>query len=176
VPDPVGTVTGAVNGAKDAGDQVVGGAKDAAGAVVDQATSTVGGVAGGGGTDPGSGPGAHGGHGTRRATAGPDLRGGSRQAARTATARRTFSSATSRSTVTNSTSGGVTTTSSEPTAVDVGGTSGLAGAIGRVAKRLAFPLALLVLVLAFIVFQHRIDRRDGKLAEAPVGRDVASFS
>jgi hypothetical protein len=43
---------------------------------------------------------------------------------------------------------------------------------GRVAaeatKRAAFPLVLLALVILFLAVQDRIDRRDPKLAQAPV--------
>lgn len=41
---------------------------------------------------------------------------------------------------------------------------------------LAFPLALAVVVVAFLLVQGRLDRRDPKLALAPVGPDVIGFS
>ena len=37
------------------------------------------------------------------------------------------------------------------------------------ATRSAFPIALLLLVALFLAVQNRIDRRDPKLALAPVG-------
>jgi hypothetical protein len=43
------------------------------------------------------------------------------------------------------------------------------------AKRLAFPLVLVFLVLAFLAIQDRIDRRSPKLAIAPPGRDLVTF-
>jgi hypothetical protein len=44
------------------------------------------------------------------------------------------------------------------------------------ARTLAFPLLLLVLVFGFMLVQNRIDRRDPKLALAPVGADHLTFS
>jgi hypothetical protein len=44
------------------------------------------------------------------------------------------------------------------------------------ARTLAFPLLLIVLVFAFMLVQNRIDRRDPKLALAPVGADHLTFS
>jgi len=49
-------------------------------------------------------------------------------------------------------------------------------AITTVAHALAFPVALLVLVLAFVAVQQRIDRRSPKLALARVDRDRVEFS
>jgi hypothetical protein len=50
--------------------------------------------------------------------------------------------------------------------------SNIAGALGRnapaVATRASFPLLLLVLVVIFLLIQDRIDRKDPKLALAPV--------
>ena len=54
--------------------------------------------------------------------------------------------------------------------------SPLGRAVTEVAQRLAFPVALLVIVLAFFVVQHRIDRRSPKLSLARVDRDVVPFS
>lgn len=48
------------------------------------------------------------------------------------------------------------------------------GAI-QVAKALAFPLALAVIVLLFVAVQNRIDRKDPKLALAPVAPDLLRF-
>jgi type VI protein secretion system component VasF len=57
-----------------------------------------------------------------------------------------------------------------------------AATIGRIARRVpteaAFPLgllALLALVGAFLLVQHRIDRRDPKLALAPVTQTLLEF-
>jgi hypothetical protein len=56
---------------------------------------------------------------------------------------------------------------------------GLFDRIGRVAiqaaKALAFPLALALIVLLFVAVQNRIDRRDRKLALAPIAPDLLRF-
>ena len=43
------------------------------------------------------------------------------------------------------------------------------------AKRLAFPLALALIVLLFVAVQNRIDRKDPKLALAPIAPDLLRF-
>jgi hypothetical protein len=43
------------------------------------------------------------------------------------------------------------------------------------AEALAFPLALAVIVLLFVAIQNRIDRKDPKLALAPVAPDLLRF-
>jgi hypothetical protein len=43
------------------------------------------------------------------------------------------------------------------------------------AKELAFPLALALIVLLFVAIQNRIDRKDPKLALAPVAPDLLRF-
>jgi hypothetical protein len=48
--------------------------------------------------------------------------------------------------------------------------------VTAVARGLAFPVALLVLVLGFVAVQQRIDRRSPKLALARVERDRVGFS
>ncbi|MGH2672679.1 MAG: hypothetical protein ACRDHC_06855 [Actinomycetota bacterium] len=53
---------------------------------------------------------------------------------------------------------------------------GLAGPAAEIASRIAFPLALAVLVLLFIAFQNRLDRRDPKLALAATSPDVLRFA
>jgi hypothetical protein len=53
---------------------------------------------------------------------------------------------------------------------------GLAGPAAEVASRIAFPLALAVLVLLFIAFQNRLDRTDPKLALAATSPDVLRFA
>jgi hypothetical protein len=52
---------------------------------------------------------------------------------------------------------------------------GLAGPVAEAASRIAFPLALAVLVLLFVAFQNRVDRRDPKLALAATSPDVLRF-
>jgi hypothetical protein len=42
---------------------------------------------------------------------------------------------------------------------------------GKVAEHSAFPVALLLVVAAFMALQNRIDRNDPKLALAPVFAD-----
>jgi len=44
------------------------------------------------------------------------------------------------------------------------------------ARTLAFPMFLIMLVIGFVLVQNRIDRRDPKLALAPVGADQLTFS
>jgi hypothetical protein len=48
-------------------------------------------------------------------------------------------------------------------------------ALAEAARTLAFPLALAVMIVLFLVAQHRIDRRTPKLAFAPVEPDVVGF-
>jgi hypothetical protein len=52
---------------------------------------------------------------------------------------------------------------------------GLIGPVAEVASRIAFPLALAGLVLLFVAFQNRLDRRDPKLALAATSPDVLRF-
>jgi hypothetical protein len=52
---------------------------------------------------------------------------------------------------------------------------GLGGALADALRVLAFPLALALIVAAFVIVQHRLDRRDPKLALAPVGPDVLAY-
>jgi hypothetical protein len=53
----------------------------------------------------------------------------------------------------------------------------LADAAGEAAKKLAFPLGLALMVGAFLMVQGRIDRKDAKLALAPIDseQDLLSF-
>ncbi|MGH2590909.1 MAG: hypothetical protein ACRDGW_08945, partial [Actinomycetota bacterium] len=51
----------------------------------------------------------------------------------------------------------------------------LAGPAADLAK-LAFPLALIVLVFAFVTVQNRLDRKDPKLALAAATPDVLNFA
>jgi hypothetical protein len=41
-------------------------------------------------------------------------------------------------------------------------------AVGQVAGALRFPAALLCVILLFLALEQRADRRDPKLAEAPI--------
>jgi hypothetical protein len=59
--------------------------------------------------------------------------------------------------------------------VPVGFLDRLVGPAAEVASRIAFPLALAVLVLLFVAFQNRLDRRDPKLALAMTSPDVLRF-
>jgi hypothetical protein len=53
--------------------------------------------------------------------------------------------------------------------------AGRAGGIGAAARQLAFPALLASLVLAFLVIQNRLDRRDPRLASAPLGPELLTF-
>ncbi|MDQ3963122.1 MAG: hypothetical protein M3277_04305 [Actinomycetota bacterium] len=74
------------------------------------------------------------------------------------------------------------TLTSSTTSTDATGPAGVIQQIGRVAaeaaQRAAFPLVLILLVGAFLIGQNRIDRRDPKLAMAPVDsdQDLLSFT
>jgi hypothetical protein len=61
-----------------------------------------------------------------------------------------------------------------PSFLDGGPGALLSGA--RLARTFAFPLGLILLVIGFVFVQHRIDRKDPKLALAPVGSDHLTFS
>jgi hypothetical protein len=52
----------------------------------------------------------------------------------------------------------------------------LAGPAADLAQQLAFPLALIVLVFAFVTVQNRLDRKDPKLALAAATPDVLNFA
>jgi hypothetical protein len=41
---------------------------------------------------------------------------------------------------------------------------------------LVFPSILALIVVAFVAVQNRLDRRDPKLALAPIGPDVLTFA
>jgi len=60
-----------------------------------------------------------------------------------------------------------------------GRSSSLLDRIGRVvsaaAKHVGFPLALALIVIAFLLIQNRLDQSDPKLALAPIKPDVLSF-
>jgi hypothetical protein len=52
----------------------------------------------------------------------------------------------------------------------------IGGAAAEAAKQVAFPLALALVVVAFLMVQNRLDRRDPKLASAPIAPDVRRFA
>jgi len=52
----------------------------------------------------------------------------------------------------------------------------IGGAAAEAAKQVAFPLALALVVVAFLMVQNRLDRRDPKLAQAPIAPDVLRFA
>jgi uncharacterized membrane protein YtjA (UPF0391 family) len=52
----------------------------------------------------------------------------------------------------------------------------IGGAAAEAAKQVAFPLALALMVVAFLIVQNRLDRRDPKLAQAPIAPDVLRFA
>jgi hypothetical protein len=49
------------------------------------------------------------------------------------------------------------------------------GTVGAAARQLAFPALLAIVVLAFLVIQNRLDRRDPRLASAPLGPELMTF-
>jgi hypothetical protein len=49
------------------------------------------------------------------------------------------------------------------------------GTIGTAAKQLAFPVLLATIVLGFLVIQNRLDRKDPRLASAPLGPELLTF-
>jgi hypothetical protein len=57
---------------------------------------------------------------------------------------------------------------------DASGGALLSGA--RLVRTFAFPLVLIFIVIGFVFLQNRIDRKDPKLALAPVGSDYLTFS
>jgi hypothetical protein len=52
---------------------------------------------------------------------------------------------------------------------------GIGRSIANGARALAFPVLLLALVLGFLAVQNYLDRRDPKLARAPVGPEFLAF-
>lgn len=73
--------------------------------------------------------------------------------------------------------GGATSTAvGHPIPASVGGGGGVLVAAARLVRTLAIPLALILLVISFLFVQNRIDRKDPKLALAPVGSEYLTFS
>jgi hypothetical protein len=154
-------------------------AKDTAGGAVDQASGTVNQVVDTvkqtlGGTGPGPDPGPRGG-------GGPGGGGPSGS---------TSNSTHHRGSGAHGTGGGVGLPTgalsaagpvADPSLPAIGAIShrGLFGRVGdqaiRLAKGLAFPAILAIIVVLFMLVQDRIDRRDPKLALAPLAPDVLRF-
>jgi hypothetical protein len=51
----------------------------------------------------------------------------------------------------------------------------IGGAAAEAARQLSFPMALSLIVVAFVLFQNYLDRKDPKLAVAPIAADVIKF-
>jgi hypothetical protein len=51
----------------------------------------------------------------------------------------------------------------------------LGGAAAAAARQLSFPIALSLIVVGFVLFQNYLDRKDPKLAVAPIAADVMKF-
>lgn len=73
--------------------------------------------------------------------------------------------------------GGVETVSPDarPVSTSRGATNPVREALDA-ARRFSLPLSLVALVVAFLVVQSRVDRRDPKLAAAPITDDLLGFS
>jgi hypothetical protein len=72
-------------------------------------------------------------------------------------------------------SGGTTAQPNSVPAAHHSANHGIAGAIGHAAATFGFPLALAVLVIAFVAVQRRLDRKDPKLALARSEPDTVRF-
>ena len=184
VGDAGGAVGDTVDKANDTLNDVVDTAKktvdDTVGKVQDTVDDTVGRVpdptGGGGGTDPiGTGPGDDG-PGGGRTGPGSGRDGGKNGA----TGPSGGGAAPSLVPTVTSPRVSMTGTGMEPVAPSTPEQRpGLAGRIARVAaaaaKGLGFPLALALIVVGFLLAQDRVDRRDPKLALAPIRPEVATF-
>jgi hypothetical protein len=141
-----------VNDAQNPVDQ---GTKAANGAV-QQVQDTVNKVLNPGGGEGGGGPGGGGGSGN-----------GSNQGTGNGSLPTGTSSGTS--------SGGTTAQPNSVPAAHHSANHGIAGAIGHAAATFGFPLALALLVIAFVAVQRRLDRKDPKLALARSEPDTVRF-
>ena len=65
--------------------------------------------------------------------------------------------------------------SMRPQPLDADANQGLAESALEAVRAFAFPLILTILVGAFLVIQHRVDRREPKLVFAPVETDLLIF-
>ena len=72
-------------------------------------------------------------------------------------------------------SGGTTAQPNAAPAAHQSASHGIAGAIGRAAASVGFPLILAVLVIAFVALQRRLDRKDPRLALARSEPDTVRF-
>jgi uncharacterized membrane protein YphA (DoxX/SURF4 family) len=73
--------------------------------------------------------------------------------------------------------GDAPTTAARPLPSMLDDASGKALLFGsQLARTLAFPLVLILLVIGFVLAQNRFDRKDPKLALAPVGSEYLTFS
>ncbi len=162
--DPTGTADDAVKQAQ-----------DTAGGAVDTVTDTVDGILNPPGDD-GGGPGGGGGNGGNGGNHGGGTGGNGTSTGTTSVPG--GSAITPVATLPPTTLSGATVEGQAP----AGGRRGGHGALGRfgdviarAARQVAFPLALTLIVIAFVVMQNRLDRRDPKLAYAPIGPDVLPF-
>jgi len=141
-----------VNDAQNAVDQ----GKDAANGAVQQVNDTVNKVLNpGGGDGGGGGPGGGGGS------------GGSGSG--------TGSGSLPTGTSGGTSSGGTTTQPNSVPAAHHSAAHGFGGVIGHAAATFGFPLALALLVIAFVAVQRRLDRKDPKLALARSEPDTVGF-
>jgi hypothetical protein len=174
VSDAQQTVTGGSGGATDTIDEAVGGVQDTADAVAKQVTDTVDGILNPGGDDGGGGGGGGGGgHG------GGGTGGGGTGSGNGSSGGRTDAPGGSSTSLQPNQPSVTTVASRSPVAGRRGGHGSLLGQVGDViadaARQVAFPLALTLMVVAFLLIQNRLDRGDPKLAMAPIGPDVLRF-
>jgi hypothetical protein len=156
VPEPV---QDAVDTAKDTVDSTVGQVKDTVDGLLNPGGDDGGGGGGGGGGGTGGGRSDGGSNGGQvPATQGPSGAEGSSSLYPSLPPRTSLKAPTPVGSV------------DSPSLVDRIGR----GAVGTV-KQLGFPLALALIVIAFLLIQDRIDRRDPKLALAPITPDVSRF-
>jgi len=147
-----------VNDAQHAVDQGTKAANGAVQQVQDTVNKVLNPGGGGGGGGPGGGGGGPGG-------------GGSSNGSNQGTGSGSVPTGTSGGT----SSGGTTTQPNTVPAAHRSANHGIGGVIGRAAATFGFPLALAVLVIAFVAVQRRLDRRDPKLALARSEPDTVRF-
>jgi hypothetical protein len=169
-----------------------------AGGVLEDTTTTVGGalpgdgslpggvIPGGGGTVPGGGnesqPGGGettpgGGGGNQGGGGGTTSGGGTQSEPTSSTTQGEPTGVLSASGSVGSTpTGDASTTVGRPFPSFLDEGSGALFSGSRLVKTLAFPFMLILLVVAFVFMQNRIDRRDPRLALAPVGSEYLPFT
>jgi hypothetical protein len=163
-PPPVPSVP-PLDDVKDKADDVVKQAKDAVGGVSDAVDGLLhpgGGGDGGGGTPPGGGPGGKG---------APGAGGGSQGPAGSPGSLRFRDGPLPPGNLSPSTPASPTSGPKEPP--DLLGRIG--GIAAEAARHLGFPLALALVVVAFVMMQNYLDRKDPKLALAPILPEVMKF-